>query len=305
MKQTLLGGAMTVCVSVLVTACGLLAYDRLVVRPAQVIGVVDVAEIYRLKEAEFAALMTRGNSDADRQQAMDLATSFARAVAPGTRGIARGLSLPRGAEERSGRAYCTHARSDASAEDQGGCSMNATTRPGLRHGRFLAWLGAGARTVIADARRHRLVFVAFGAIWALALTRVFIHHTPILPVLFNWTASLPYRIVVVDHGPMPLARGDLIVYAFDGEAAERDYPGLKRQPFFKRIAGVAGDVVTVDGRDVFINGCPWAGPRPTPSTAGRWTRLRPLSSRLPCLRAGHQRRQLRFALSQQWPGQHG
>ena len=39
---------------------------------------VDVAEIYRLKEAEFAALMTRGNSDADRQQAMDLATSFAR-----------------------------------------------------------------------------------------------------------------------------------------------------------------------------------------------------------------------------------
>ena len=78
MKQTLLGGAMTACVSVLVTACGLLAYDRLVVRPAQVIGVVDVAEIYRLKEAEFASLMTRGNSDADRQQAMDLATSFAR-----------------------------------------------------------------------------------------------------------------------------------------------------------------------------------------------------------------------------------
>lgn len=78
MKQTLLGGAMTLCVSVLVTACGLLAYDRLVVRPAQVIGVVDVAEIYRLKEAEFAALMTRGNSDADRQQAMGLATSFAR-----------------------------------------------------------------------------------------------------------------------------------------------------------------------------------------------------------------------------------
>ena len=74
MKQALLGGT----VSVLVTACGLLAYDRLVVRPAQVIGVVDVAEIYRLKEAEFAALMTRGNSDADRQQAMDLATRFAQ-----------------------------------------------------------------------------------------------------------------------------------------------------------------------------------------------------------------------------------
>ncbi len=132
--------------------------------------------------------------------------------------------------------------------------MNVTTRPGLRHGRFLAWLAVGARTVIADARRHRLVFVAFGAIWALALTRVFIHHTPVLPVLFNWTASLPHRIVLVDRRPAPLVRGDLIVYAFDGEAAERDYPGLKRQPFFKRIVGVAGDVVTVDGRDVFING---------------------------------------------------
>jgi hypothetical protein len=78
MKHALPGGAMTVCVAVLVTACGLLAYDRLVVRPAQVIGVVDVAEIYRLKEAEFAALVTRGSSDADRQQAMDLASNFAR-----------------------------------------------------------------------------------------------------------------------------------------------------------------------------------------------------------------------------------
>jgi conjugal transfer pilin signal peptidase TrbI len=118
---------------------------------------------------------------------------------------------------------------------------------------------AGRRCPDSDRRRQAApagVRRIFGAIWALALTRVFIHHTPVLPVLFNWTASLPYRIVVVDHGPMPLARGDLIVYAFDGEAAERDYPGLKRQPFFKRIVGVAGDVVTVDGRDVFINGLP-------------------------------------------------
>ena len=78
MKQALLGGAMTACVSVLVTACGLLAYDRLVVRPSQVIGVVDVAAIYRLKEAEFAALLTRSNSEADRQHAMDFAATFAR-----------------------------------------------------------------------------------------------------------------------------------------------------------------------------------------------------------------------------------
>ena len=123
--------------------------------------------------------------------------------------------------------------------------MNAITRPGLRSFKLLAWLGAGARTVIADARRHRLAFAIFGAIWALAMTRVFIHHTPVLPVLFNWTPSLPYRIVVVDHGPSALLRGDLIVYAFDGEAAERDYPGLQRQPFFKKIVGVIIGTVTV------------------------------------------------------------
>ena len=136
--------------------------------------------------------------------------------------------------------------------------MNVITGHGLRSVRLLAWLRAGARTAIADARRHPVgfatVLVIMGAIWALALTRVFIHHTPVLPILFNWTPSLPYRIVLVDHTPAPLARGDLIVYAFEGEAAQRDHPGLKRQPFFKRIVGVAGDVVSVDGRDVFING---------------------------------------------------
>jgi conjugal transfer pilin signal peptidase TrbI len=132
--------------------------------------------------------------------------------------------------------------------------------PSRMPARTPAWLSAGARAVAADARRHPLVFATVlsivVAIWALALTRVFVHHTPVLPVLFNWTPSLPYRIVVVDHGRAPLVRGDLIVYSFDGEAAERDYPGLKRQPFFKRVVGVAGDVVTVDGRDVFINGLP-------------------------------------------------
>ncbi len=136
--------------------------------------------------------------------------------------------------------------------------MNAITSPGLRSVGLFAWLRAGARKVIADARRHPLVFAtvlaAMGTIWVLALTRVFIHHSPVLPVLFNWTPSLPYRIVVVDHGPAPLVRGDLVVYAFEGEAAQRDYPGLKRQPLFKRIVGIAGDVVSVDGRDVFING---------------------------------------------------
>ena len=51
-----------------------------------------------------------------------------------------------------------------------------------------------------------------------------------------------------------LTCGDLVVYAFEGEAARTNYPGLKDQPFFKRIAGVAGDTVTVADREIFING---------------------------------------------------
>jgi len=70
--------AISVALSVLITASGLLAYDRFVVRPAQVIGVVDVAEVYRLKEAEFAALITASKSDEERQKALNLASTFAR-----------------------------------------------------------------------------------------------------------------------------------------------------------------------------------------------------------------------------------
>lgn len=32
------------------------------------------------------------------------------------------------------------------------------------------------------------------------------------------------------------------------------YPGLRGQPFFKQVIGMAGDEVTVDGRDVYVNG---------------------------------------------------
>jgi hypothetical protein len=65
-------------VSLLMAASCLLAYDRLIFRPSQRVGVVDVAEIYRLKEAEFAALVTAGRTDDDRRRAQDLATAFAR-----------------------------------------------------------------------------------------------------------------------------------------------------------------------------------------------------------------------------------
>ncbi len=56
----------------------LAAYDRLVVRPAQLVGVVDVGEVYRHKEAEFTLILTRAASDGEREQAFALAKSFSR-----------------------------------------------------------------------------------------------------------------------------------------------------------------------------------------------------------------------------------
>ena len=57
------------------TAIG--TYDHWVVRP-QRIAVVDVAAVYRQKEAEFTRLLTRSSSDTDREQALQLARRFAQ-----------------------------------------------------------------------------------------------------------------------------------------------------------------------------------------------------------------------------------
>lgn len=65
-----------------VVAASLTAYDRWVLRPALVIGVVDVAEVYRAKEAEFTQILTKAlsqpNSDEDRQKALVMARAFAQ-----------------------------------------------------------------------------------------------------------------------------------------------------------------------------------------------------------------------------------
>lgn len=108
---------------------------------------------------------------------------------------------------------------------------------------------------LRQARRHWFAYTLAFTIWGLAFVRVFVHPVPCVPLLFNWTASMPYTIALVQVGQQPLARGDFIVYRFDG-AAQTLYPGLRAQPFFKRIAGVPGDRVTVVGRQVFVNGCP-------------------------------------------------
>ena len=106
---------------------------------------------------------------------------------------------------------------------------------------------------LRHVHRRWYFYLPIFAVWGFAYTRVFIDPTPRLPILFNWTPSLPYRMAVLRHGPCSLQRGDFIVFSFDGEAQTR-YPGLRGQPFFKIVRGLPGDIVTVVDRQVAING---------------------------------------------------
>ncbi len=64
--------------ALLVVAAALAAYDHFVIRPAQIVGVVDVGEVYRQKEAEFTLILTKAGSDDERQKAMVMARAFAQ-----------------------------------------------------------------------------------------------------------------------------------------------------------------------------------------------------------------------------------
>jgi hypothetical protein len=68
----------TATVSALVAGSGLAVYDRWVLRPAVSIGTVDLAEVYRAKEAQFTQLLTATGSEEQKQQALALARSFSQ-----------------------------------------------------------------------------------------------------------------------------------------------------------------------------------------------------------------------------------
>jgi hypothetical protein len=65
-------------ISALLVALGVATYDRLVLRPALVVGLVDLAEVYRDKEAQFTQLLTRTGSDEERQKALAMAREFSQ-----------------------------------------------------------------------------------------------------------------------------------------------------------------------------------------------------------------------------------
>lgn len=77
MKAMLLHAGLTA----LLVASGLAAYDRWVVRPALVVGVVDLSEVYRAKEAQFTQLLTAASStgsEGERERALSMARNFSQ-----------------------------------------------------------------------------------------------------------------------------------------------------------------------------------------------------------------------------------
>lgn len=119
----------------------------------------------------------------------------------------------------------------------------------------MARLRNAAVDFLRHMRRRWYLYLPIFIIWALAYLRLFFDATPRVPVLFNVTPSLPYKVALLHPGQRALRRGDFIVFAFAGDGA-RDYPGLAGQPFFKIVRGMPGDTVTVQGREVRINGEP-------------------------------------------------
>jgi hypothetical protein len=70
--------AVSLVTAAITSAAGIFAYDRVIVRPALQIGIVDLAEIYRAKEAEFAQMLAASASEEERQRALALARQFAQ-----------------------------------------------------------------------------------------------------------------------------------------------------------------------------------------------------------------------------------
>jgi hypothetical protein len=89
MKESSLAFVLDALASLLIVAAGLGAYDRYRGAACPGIGVVDVAEVYRAKEAEFTQILTRADFRLrTRQQAMLMARDFAQRPPWRTGGVA-------------------------------------------------------------------------------------------------------------------------------------------------------------------------------------------------------------------------
>ncbi|QTD43647.1 conjugative transfer signal peptidase TraF [Ottowia testudinis] len=119
--------------------------------------------------------------------------------------------------------------------------------------RGITRLKVSVRDLVRHMHLRWYLYLLLFTIWGLAYVRLFFDATPRVPVLFNWTPSLPYKVALLHSGTSALHRGDFVVFAFAGDGIRR-YPGLAGQPFFKIVRGLPGDTVSVAGREVRING---------------------------------------------------
>ena len=72
----------------------------------------------------------------------------------------------------------------------------------------------------------------------------------------NVTASLPYRLFIIDKGERP-ARGHYVAFRWPGGG-----PYAAGATFVKQIVGAPSDVVTRVGREFFVNGHPVGAAKP-------------------------------------------
>jgi conjugal transfer pilin signal peptidase TrbI len=97
---------------------------------------------------------------------------------------------------------------------------------------------------------QRALWQHFVRHWYVYLPLVLVYLWALDHIGVNWTPSLPYYLVYIDKQGS-VERGDLVVFRFEGGEFASHFKG---QRFFKRIAGVAGDEITLQGRNIFING---------------------------------------------------
>ena len=74
--------------------------------------------------------------------------------------------------------------------------------------------------LLRHMRQRWYLYLPVFAIWGFAYVRLFADPTPRVPVLFNWTPSLPCHVAWLQYGTREPNRGDYVVFAFDGDACK-------------------------------------------------------------------------------------
>lgn len=119
------------------------------------------------------------------------------------------------------------------------CPHPITRAPrGRLYAFLLAWLGRESLALLRSPLRY----------WPATLIVVPVLVWAAMHYRFNLSPSLPWTVARVEYGRAP-ALGEYMLYEYRGPIE-----GLPSHTFFKRVAGVAGDTVQVDGRTVWVAG---------------------------------------------------